>query len=420
MNKQPLTRWRSLFLSAGICGLFISRLSAQPTASSPQPPHPGLPAVIAEQAALDFVNAVLLFDHLAMRSATVTSPDYLTRVSEPSSKFRESYLAYQQGHISRAELVRRLPHIAMVGDSLSKNFYISSPASMLWRARTEQRKDWFLDNDPSPSSVDSLFERLEAVTPLVATEYSRSGASVAPPHVPEAFSRRLARTRNLEGQIKEVSQAKRFPDVILLWIGHNNTEWVPSLSESERRAPEKYLHEIAQQFESNYAAELRPLLDRAKTQDHRVAIVVFGLADFRSFFKSRRKAAALHADNPKLYPYYEASCRYFEALQPAYQSGTTHLGLMMNDELRRMVATLNRESRSGANVRLQYSDAFAKIDLGQLERLHRMDAWHPSVIGHDVLAEAAFKAIVPSLEFVGIGEQSRVSRGDHVAHHLAR
>ena len=376
--------------------------------------------MIAEQAALDLVDAVLLFDHLAMRSATVTSPDYLTRISEPSSKFHESYLEYRQGRISRAELVRRLPHIAMVGDSLSKNFYISSPASILWRARTERRKDWFLDNDPSPDSVNSLFERLESVTPLVATEYSRSGASVAPPHVPEAFSRRLARTHNLEGQIKEVTQAKRFPDVILLWIGHNNTEWVPKLSENERRAPEKHLQEITQQFGSNYAKELRVLVERAKTQDHRVAIVVFGLADFKSFFKSRRKAAALHADNPKLYPYYEASCRYFEALQPPYQRDTTRLGLMMNDELRKMVDTLNREFKSAANVRLQYSDALWKIDLGCLERLHRMDSWHPSVIGHDVLAEAAFKAIVPSLEFIGIEEQSRTSGGDHVAHHLPR
>ena len=418
MRMQPLRRWRSVFL-AGVCGLFISRLSAQTAAARAQPPSPGLPAVIAEQAALDLVDAVLLFDHLAMRSATVTSPDYLTRISEPSSKFHESYLEYRQGRISRAELVRRLPHIAMIGDSLSKNFYISSPASILWRARTERRKDWFLDNDPSPDSVNSLFERLESVTPLVATEYSRSGASVAPPHVPEAFSRRLARTRNLEGQIKEVTQAKRFPDVILLWIGHNNTEWVPTLSQSERRAPEKHLREIARKLAENYAEELTPLLDRANTQNHRVAMVVFGLADFKTFFKSRRKAAALHAGNPKLYPYYEASCRYFEALQPVCQRDTTRLGLMMNDELRRMVNTLNRESKAAANVRLQYSDALWKIDLGRLERLHRMDSWHPSVIGHDVLAEAAFKAIVPSLEFVGI-EQSETSRSNHAAHHLAR
>ena len=92
---------------------------------------------------------------------------------------------------------------------------------------------------------------------------------------------------------------------------------------------------------------------------------------------------------------------------------------MMNDELRKMVDTLNREFESAANVRLQYSDALWKIDLGRLERLHRMDSWHPSVIGHDVLAEAAFKAIVPSLEFVGI-EQSETSRSNHAAHHLAR
>ncbi len=416
---QPLWRQRSVLL-AGVCGLFVSRLSAQPTDSDAQPSNSAFPAVIGEQAALGFFEALLLFDHLGTRSSTVTSPDYLRRVSEPSSKLYETYLDYGHGRISRAELVRRLPHIAVVGDSLSKNFYISSPGSMLWRARTERRKDWFLDNDPSPQSVYSLYERLEQVTPLVATEYSCAGASVAPSHTIEPFSRRLARTHNLESQIEKLTQAKRFPDVVLIWIGHNNTQWVKDLSEGERRNPEKHLRHIAQQFGNAYTEELRVLVERAEAQDHHVAIVVFGLADFETFFKSRRKAEALHANNPSLYPYYEASCRYFEALQPAYQDDTTHLGLLMNDEIRKMVAVLKRELTRDSKVRLQYSDAFSKINLGRLERLHRMDAWHPSVIGHDVLAEAAFKAIVPSLEFVGIGEPSRRSARIHVAHEIAR
>lgn len=376
--------------------------------------------MIAEQTALDFVDALLLFDHLVTRSTTVTSPDYLERIGQPSSKLYPSYLEYGQGRISRAELVRRLPHIAMIGDSLSKNFYISSPASILWRARTERRKNWFLDNDPSPQSVYSLSERLEQVTPLAATEYSCAGASVAPSHTKEQFSRRLARTHNLEGQIREVTQAKRFPDVILMWIGHNNTDWVKDLGESERKDPEKHLRQIAKQFGHDYTEELRVLVERAKIQDHRVAIVVFGLADFKTFFKSRRKAAALHADNSSLYPYYEASCRYFEALQPAYQDGTTRLGLLMNDELGKMVTALSRELKTDSNVHLQYSDALAKIDLGHLERLHQNDAWHPSVTGHNALAKAAGHAIAPSLKFVGIDEKPRGTEAIGVPFNLRR
>ena len=45
----------------------------------------------------------------------------------------------------------------MVGDSLARILYLST-ASMLWRARTERQKDWFLDTDPSPGNVDSLYE----------------------------------------------------------------------------------------------------------------------------------------------------------------------------------------------------------------------------------------------------------------------
>jgi hypothetical protein len=34
--------------------------------------------------------------------------------------------------------------------------------------------------------------------------------------------------------------------------------------------------------------------------------------------------------------------------------------------------------------------------------IHRMDAWHPSVKGHNLLAEAVFGALGPSLNFLGI------------------
>jgi lysophospholipase L1-like esterase len=392
-----LAKW---FFFVSVCGLLASKSFAQWVTDQ------SVPAQIAEDAAVDFVNTVLIFDRLLTRPTTATSPDYLQRVSDPSSRFHRDYLEYKEGRISRPELARRLPHIAMVGDSLSKNFYISSPASMLWRARTERQKDWFLDTNPSPGSVASLYERLDEITPLVATEYSTAGALVAPRHATEPLVRRLARTQNLRRQIAQITHAKRFPDVVLLWIGHNNTDWVKRLTETERTDPAKGLRRLAQEFGASYADELDVLLDRAGKEKHPVAIVVFGVADFKTFFEMRGKAAAIHARDPARYPYYDATCRYFEALQPANQENTTQLGLMMNEELRKMVASLRRQQRTHPNVRLEYSDALARIDLSDPRGFYRTDAWHPSIIGHDVLAYTAFKAIAPSLDFVGISRKS--------------
>jgi lysophospholipase L1-like esterase len=406
-----LAKW---FVFVSVCGVLASKSFAQWVTDQ------SVSAKIAEDTAVDFVNTVLIFDRLLTRPTTATSPDYLQRVSDPSGRFYRDYLDYKEGRINRPELARRLPHIAMVGDSLSKNFYISSPASMLWRARTERQKDWFLDTDPSPGSVDSLYERLDEVTPLVATEYSTAGALVAPRHATEPLVRRLARTENLRRQIAEVTKAQRFPDVVLLWIGHNNTDWVNRLTEAERRDPSMGLRRLAREFGASYADELEVLIDRAGKENHPVAVVVFGLADFRTFFEMRRKAAAIHASDPARYPYYDATCRYFEALQPANQANTTRLGVMMNDELRRMVARLRQQQEAHPNVRLEYSDALATINLSDLKTFNSLDAWHPSILGHDTLAKTALNAIGPSLTFVGVDPKSRRAVHAHAAQAEAR
>lgn len=78
------------------------------------------------------------------------------------------------------------------------------------------------------------------------------------------------------------------------------------------------------------------------------------------------------------------------------------LALMMNAELRDLVDDLNQELRSYPNVRLEYSDALATADLSSVEMVHPVDAWHPSVKGHNLLAESAFRALSPSLRFLGI------------------
>jgi len=80
------------------------------------------------------------------------------------------------------------------------------------------------------------------------------------------------------------------------------------------------------------------------------------------------------------------------------------LSLMMNAEMRAMVADLNRELKNYGNVRVQYSDALTKVDFSRLKLINPVDAWHPSVEGHKAFAAAAFSALGPSLRFLGIAQ----------------
>ena len=336
-------------------------------------PPPPLPLAIGEHVAADLVNLIFLFDRVASHPPRAITPNYLARVSEPSSALNRDYLEYRQGKINRAELVDRLPHVAMLGDSLTQHFYFSSLASSFWRARTQWRKNWFLDDDPSPGSIFSIYERLERFTPLVVTQYNGAGALVAPPQSQGDLRKRLVRARNLPGQVRQALRRKRFPDLIMIWIGHNNLDWVYGVSEEGREHPEERLQAIATQFRISYAQSLQSLIDRAKTENHKVAIVVFGLANIDAYLKARRQAEILHAENPKLYPHFSSGTGHFESLKHPYQKDMARLSLMLNAEMRAMVADVNRELNNNGHVRVEYSDALTKIDFSRLEFINSVD-----------------------------------------------
>ena len=86
----------------------------------------------------------------------------------------------------------------------------------------------------------------------------------------------------------------------MIWIGHNNLDWTEGLSAAQREHPEKRLQEMAAQFRENYREPVQSLIDRAKTENHNVSIVVFGLANIEAFFKGRRKAAQISWACPEI------------------------------------------------------------------------------------------------------------------------
>jgi lysophospholipase L1-like esterase len=335
-----------------------------------------------------------------MKSVPFVSPNFLERVAEPESPFHPDYLAYRRSEITRAELINRLPHVAMLGDSVCTSVYISSPWSTLWRARTSRGKNWFLQLDAAPS-ICSISKSLETITPFVAIECAGVGALVDHEHCRQNLFRRILGTRNFSGQLGELLRARRFPDLILISIGHNNVDWAWRCPLDELHDPEERLQRLSKEFRQNYVRELRRLLEGARTQQHRVAMVVYGLINFESYFKGREAAERLRESDTTLYPHLETTYKYFISFHPAYRRNLSRLAAMVNEELRMMVESLNREFvHQTEHIQLRYSNALATADLSRAELLHPIDGWHASVEGHNALASAALSDLKASLEFL--------------------
>ena len=290
----------------------------------------------------------------------------------------------------------------MIGDSVCLDVCLSSILGTSWRARTCRGGNWFLDINGSPKSVRSVSKRLEKLTPFVATEHAGVGAMVDYEGERENFFRRILGTRNFSGQINQLLTTSRFPDLILVSIGHNNVDWTWWCRPDQLNQLEDQLRRQGWKIRENFERQMRRLIEHARIEQHPVAIIVFGLINFDSYFKGREEAENRRASASTLYPHFETTYKYFKSFQPAYRCNVIRLAEIVNDELCAMVDEFNGDLDASRNIHLQYSDALARADLSRAELLHAVDGCHASVEGHTVLADAAFGALGSSLKFLGI------------------
>src|SRR5256886_2605691 len=291
------------------------------------------------------------------RPVRVISEKVLRRLAEPSSPLHSDYLAYRNQEIGWDELVARLPHVALIGDSVCTGVYMSSIWSTFWRARTCCGNNWFLDTNSAPSGIQSISKRLEELSPFVAIECAGIGALVDHEGQRQNFFRRILRTRNFSGQISDLLAMKRFPDLILISIGHNNVDWAWRCVPAELEQPENRLQQLSRRFRENFAREMRRLIGGVRMQPQRIAIVVYGLVNFGSYFRGREIAERLRANGASRYPHLPTTYKYFRSFQPAYRANLIRLAGMVNEELRAIVDDLNGELADKPNILLQYSDA---------------------------------------------------------------
>jgi lysophospholipase L1-like esterase len=336
-----------------------------------------------------------------MKHVWLVPKNFLERLSDPTSRFHPDYLAYRRGEITKSELIARLPHVAMIGDSVCTGIHISTPWKTFRRACSCRGRDWFLNVDPA-TGIESVSKRLEKLTPLVASHHGGIGAMVDAESDRLWFSRRILGTRNLSGQINQLVTANRFPDLILISIGHNNVDWAWRSPADELVRPEVRLQRLSQSFREMFECQLRELVVYASEKPQRISIIVFGLVNFGSYFQGREEAERRRAKDSALYPHLEKTYNYLISFRPALRGNVIRLAEMMNHELRMMIDDLNRGHVANENIQLRYSDALATADLSRAELLHAVDGWHASVAGHNVLAEAAFADLAPSLKFLGI------------------
>jgi lysophospholipase L1-like esterase len=274
----------------------------------------------------------------------------------------------------------------MIGDSLSTGFHVSSPVSMLLRTRTYER-NWVVDNS---GEIGSLFERLVEKVPVDLLHLAYVSAHV---HLPYGRSLvdRLTGTLHMSHQVDLILKLNDFPEIVLLWIGHNNLDWADPRAECEKSLLP--LERLASEVASSYEVQLRRLLDAALNGRRTVSVIVFALVNFEQFFCAREQTEAIKTREPFRYPYLEVDYRYFCSMRPEYRNGMIELAKKIDHRLEQLVIRLQEEFAKNGNLRILFSTALHDAGINNAEMLSDVDAWHPSALGHRALAESAFPVI---------------------------
>jgi hypothetical protein len=296
--------------------------------------------------------------------------------------------------------------IAAIGDSLTLGFELGSKPQMIWEMRNDRIGGWFNDINPSPHSPKSVVERLAEKYDVSASNYARVSAQVENTNLPDfPLQRAVGRVDYLEKQIENIINQNHLPKIVLVWIGHNNMDWIYSDRDGIQTPSEIQTQSfLIAQKTIEQLMKLKSALEQRGSKE-KMAVIVYGLADFESFFVGREKAGAAHSSDPTQFPYFYTGLSTFPSLRETSVDGLeppihgiTRLADQFNLQLQNQISSLAWSE--GEQFRMIYSDALHSVDFSDPLKISQKDAWHPSALGHDLLAEAAILDLTETLNWL--------------------
>lgn len=301
--------------------------------------------------------------------------------------------------------------VALIGDSLSTAFFVGSLPPMLLRMWRGWRTNWFLSLRIEKGTDQSVLARLAAFGTITGTQHASVSASVDSGRRRNFFDH-LTNTFHFSHQVDEVLTG-RFPDLLLIWIGHNDVDWRHAVKSTRSKS----LGDLSDDFARRYEVQVRRLLNGALATDNNIILVVFGLINFGSFFQARAQAEQMRCANKSLFPHLESSYKYFVSMKPEYRTGMVELAITINEKLKGMCNKL-REELAETNVHLVYSDAMSIAEFADARFLCPVDAWHASLHGHEILAESAYPIVHEQAQLLGWdGSSKPPARARHRTNH---
>jgi hypothetical protein len=285
--------------------------------------------------------------------------------------------------------------ISLIGDRLSTSFHLSSSLAMLFLSWVAWKRNWFVKLDCANADDASLLKRVSIdFGPVRGFQHASVFARVDDGGRRGVIDR-LKDTWHFSHQVDEVL-AGRFPDMLLIWIGHNDLDLKSKTSSSAGPS----LDALSEEFIGRYTVQLQRLIRAALAGKRPCAIIVFGLISFESLFKAREDAERKRQKGRSFYPYVETCYRYSPSVIPEHRERTMELSKVCNRKLASLCRQLG-ERLSERGVRLTYSDAMAKANMDDVDLLSAADAWHPSLSGQSLLAKGAYQSVRDQADFLG-------------------
>ncbi|MBS1959456.1 MAG: DUF1573 domain-containing protein [Bdellovibrionales bacterium] len=316
---------------------------------------------------------------------------------------RAKYQKIADGIGSCDALIRKLPKFVWIGDSLSKDFYVSSNLlGTLSRVRNNNQSDLFFDQ--ANDDVTSFSELVSAQQPAYFVNLARPGASIARPL--SFTDRKVIRKKNLRDQINNVLSMLDTPDYIGIWLGHNDLDWRADISPNQTF--DEFKNATLDRVSKTLVADLKFLIGGLKgglkKEDKKVAIMVYGIGNIEEYLlRARPVVDKLHAQNPKIYPNSQGPVySQCPSLRPENRAKLIEMYRAMSQKLQSAVNDYIAKANIPSNIRVEYSGALDNLEYGNPENLNATDGWHLSTRGKNVGAQAIFNSSAAALDFLGL------------------